>query len=91
MFNFYPWGLSLNIVEPISINKTRIRFETFVWKPELYDAIAQAGIHQTEMEDEEIVEAVQMGIQSRLYKKGRYSPKQEKAVHHFHRMIADRC
>ena len=26
MLNFYDWGLSVNIVEPISTNKTKIRF-----------------------------------------------------------------
>ncbi len=26
MFNFYPWGLSINIVEPLEISKCRVRF-----------------------------------------------------------------
>ena len=24
MFNFYPWGLSINIVKPLYINKTKV-------------------------------------------------------------------
>jgi len=34
MFNFYLWGLSLNVVEPLQTDLTRISFYTFVWKPE---------------------------------------------------------
>jgi choline monooxygenase len=88
MLNFYPWGLSLNLVEPISPTETRVRFETFMWKPELFDERSRDLIHVTELEDEEIVEAVQAGIGSRLYKKGRFSPKMEPAVHHFHRLVS---
>lgn len=88
MLNFYPWGLSLNVVEPLSHNKTRVRFRTY------YFAGAPANrqvnrIDQTELEDEEVVESVQLGLQSRFYKKGRFSPKEEPAVHHFHRLVAD--
>ncbi|MFK7922072.1 MAG: aromatic ring-hydroxylating dioxygenase subunit alpha [Bacteroidia bacterium] len=89
MFNFYPWGLSLNIVEPVSVHQTRVRFETFIWKEELFDPASMDSIHLTEMEDEAVVESVQQGVKSRLYDRGRYSPKQEVAVHHFHRLIAD--
>ena len=31
MLNFYPWGLSLNKVIPLSLNKTKIIFQSFVW------------------------------------------------------------
>ena len=26
MFNFYPWGLSINIVKPLSVNKLKFFF-----------------------------------------------------------------
>ncbi len=26
MFNFYPWGLSINIVKPIDLNRTKVSF-----------------------------------------------------------------
>lgn len=89
MLNYYPWGLSLNLIEPITPTHTRIRFETFLWKEELFDPRSQELLHMTEMEDEEIVEAVQAGVRSRLYKKGRFSPKMEPAVHHFHRLVGE--
>jgi len=34
------------------------------------------------------VSAVQKGVRSRLYRGGRYSPAQERGVHHFHRLLA---
>jgi len=30
MFNFYPWGLYLNIVKPISSSLTRVSFRSYV-------------------------------------------------------------
>ncbi|MFV2015102.1 MAG: aromatic ring-hydroxylating dioxygenase subunit alpha, partial [Candidatus Heimdallarchaeota archaeon] len=35
MMNFYPWGLSINIIKPLAINKTRISYLTYVWKEDL--------------------------------------------------------
>ena len=86
MFNFYPWGISFNCVEPISINKTRIRFLSFAYE-NLPDPDV-TSIHQTEIEDEVVVESVQKGLRSSFYTRGRFSPKHEKAVHHFHRMLS---
>lgn len=87
MLNFYPWGLSINVVQPLSVNETRVCFHSFVWRPELLDQGAGGALDQVEREDEAVVEQVQTGIGSRLYKRGRYSPKQERAVHHFHRLL----
>lgn len=86
MFNFYPWGLSLNIVEPLSHARTRIRFRTYYFE-ETGAERALNRIDTTEMEDEVVVESVQRGIRSRFYHAGRYSPKQEPGVHHFHRLV----
>lgn len=89
MFNFYPWGLSLNVVEPRQPNLTRVSFYTFVWKPEKLQTGAGADVDTTEYEDEAVVESVQQGIRSRFYEHGRYSVKHETGTHHFHRLIAD--
>jgi choline monooxygenase len=89
MFNFYPWGLSINIVKPIAVNKTIIEFIVFMWKEEKYDKGAGSNLDKVEMEDEEIVESVQKGIVSRFYKHGRYSVTRETGTHHFHRLIAE--
>lgn len=87
MFNFYPWGLSLNIVEPIAVDKCRVRFLTYCYKGKEAEFEA-TGIDETELEDESVVESVQKGMQSPLYDKGRYSPSMEKCVHHFHQLIS---
>ena len=35
MLNFYPWGLSINIVEPISVNKTKVGVAYVIEKKDL--------------------------------------------------------
>lgn len=87
MLNFYPWGLSMNVVEPLGHDKTLVRFRTYLFEGVEADRSVNQ-IEQTELEDEAVVESVQKGLQSRYYDKGRYSPEQERAVHHFHRLIA---
>ncbi|MGD9561546.1 MAG: aromatic ring-hydroxylating dioxygenase subunit alpha [Pyrinomonadaceae bacterium] len=89
MFNFYPWGISVNVVEPISPSKTRVRFLTYVSDESKLDAGAGADLHSVELEDEAVVESVQKGIRSRFYSRGRYSPTREQGTHHFHRLIAE--
>ncbi len=88
MFNFYPWGLSVNIVMPVSTGESRVRFLTFVWKESLFDSGAGADLNSVEMEDEEVVEAVQKGVRSRFYSRGRYSVTREQGTHHFHRLLS---
>lgn len=87
MFNFYPWGLSLNIIEPNGVGQTKIRFLTYLWKEEFFNRGAGANLDIVELEDEEVVENVQKGVRSRLYHHGRYSVTREQGTHHFHRII----
>jgi choline monooxygenase len=89
MLNFYPWGLSVNIVKPLAVDRTRVTFLAYVWDPSRLDRGAGADLDRVEREDEMVVESVQRGVRSRLYERGRYSPAREKAVHHFHRLLAD--
>ena len=89
MLNFYPWGLSLNLVLPLSPTRTRVAFRAYVHDPLVLDRGAGGGLDQVEMEDEAIVERVQCGVRSRLYRHGRYSPTREQGVHHFHRLLAE--
>ncbi len=88
MFNFYPWGLSINVVEPLGMARTRVHFHSYVWRPELCDQGAGSGLDEVQQEDEDVVEQVQRGVHSRLYTSGRFSPTKEQGVHHFHRMLA---
>ena len=89
MFNFYPWGLSINIVIPVNAVKTRVSFLTYVWKEEKYNQGAGSELDTVEFEDEEVVENVQKGVKSRFYSHGRYSVTREKGTHHFHRIISE--
>ncbi|MBL8840923.1 MAG: Rieske 2Fe-2S domain-containing protein [Planctomycetes bacterium] len=88
MLNFYPWGLSLNVVEPLGPTRTRVRFHAFVERPELHDRGAGSGLVQVELEDERAALQVQAGLASRAYRGGRYAPLAEMGVHAFHRMLA---
>jgi len=55
--------------------------------PDAQANFEDSPLDQTEMEDEWVVERVQKGIQSRFYKRGRFSPSMEKGVHHFHLLV----
>jgi choline monooxygenase len=88
MLNFYPWGLSVNVVRPLGVDRTRVSFIAYVWDASKLDAGAGAGLDRVEREDEAVVEAVQHGLKSRLYERGRYSAKRETGVHQFHRLMA---
>jgi choline monooxygenase len=87
MLNVYPWGLSLNAVEPLAADRTRVLFRSYVWKDELCSGGAGGDLERVEREDERVVEAVQRGVRARLYRGGRYSPRHERGVHHFHRLL----
>ena len=88
MFNFYPWGLSVNIVKPINKNKTKVSFVTYIYDESKLSSGAGALLDKVEREDEFVVEGVQSGLQSKYYKTGRFSPTREKGVHHFHSLLA---
>jgi len=88
MLNVYPWGVSVNVVKPLAVDRTRVSFLAYVWDPAKLDRGAGSGLDRVEREDEAVVESVQRGVRSRLYERGRYSPDREQGVHHFHRMLA---
>jgi choline monooxygenase len=89
MFNFYPWGISVNIIKPLKKDLTKVSYLTFVSDESKLNKGAGADLETVEFEDQEVVESVQKGINSRFYDKGRYSPAKEKGTHHFHRLIAE--
>lgn len=88
MFNFYPWGLSVNVVRPLGPELTKVSFLPYVWDSSKLDQGAGSGLDRVEREDEVVVEAVQRGVKSRFYDKGRFSATREQGVHHFHRLLA---
>lgn len=87
MLNFYPWGLSINVVKPLAVDVTRVSFLSYVWDYSRMSTGAGAALDRVEREDEAVVEATQRGIRSRFYDRGRYSPTREQGVHHFHLLL----
>lgn len=88
MLNFYPWGISVNIVKPVTKDLTKVSYLTYISEHAKYNTGAGTDLDRVEREDEVIVESVQRGIRSSFYRSGRYSPKREEGVHYFHRLIA---
>jgi choline monooxygenase len=89
MFNFYPWGLSVNVVKPVKPDLTTVTYLTFVSDEAKLEKGAGADLNRVETEDQRVVESVQKGLRSRFYSSGRYSPAREQGTHHFHRLIAE--
>jgi choline monooxygenase len=91
MLNCYPDNLSLNIVLPVSAERSVAIFEWYLPEQEHGTQAAKASVefsHQIQIEDVAICETVQKNLRSRSYSRGRFSVKQEKGVHAFHRMYA---
>ena len=88
MLNFYPWGLSVNVVRPLAVDRTRVSFLSYVWDESKLDRGAGSSLDRVEREDEAVVEATHRGLKSSFYTRGRYSPARETGPHHFHRLCA---
>jgi choline monooxygenase len=92
MLNCYPDNISLNIVLPTGPERSLAIFEWYLPEKELGSEAAKKSVafsDEIQIEDVGICEAVQKNLRSRSYQRGRYSVKQEKGVHVFHRMYAD--
>jgi len=91
MLNCYPDNISLNIVLPLEPEKTLAIFEWYLPEKDHATPAARASVEfsdQIQIEDVAICETVQRNLRSRSYSRGRYSIKQEKGVHAFHRMYS---
>ena len=89
MFNFYPWGVSINVVRPLGTELTKVSFLTYVYDESKLEQGAGSQLDKVEREDEAVVEDVQRGVKSSFYSTGRYSPTRETGTHHFHRLICE--
>jgi choline monooxygenase len=92
MINIYPDNLSINIVLPVDHETTLTIFEWYFNQPgsgegweSMQDSITFSD--QIQKEDIEICEAVQRGLKSKTYDRGRLSVKRENGVHHFHQLL----
>lgn len=92
MLNCYPDNVSLNIVLPLEPERSIAIFEWYLTDKDHGAPAAKASVdfsHQIQIEDVAICEAVQKNLRSRSYSRGRFSVKQEKGVHAFHRMYSE--
>ncbi|HEU5163678.1 MAG TPA: SRPBCC family protein, partial [Thermoanaerobaculia bacterium] len=89
MLNVYPDNFSTNLIVPLGPERTATIFEWYFPDPEharkaLDETVAFSD--EIQLEDVAICEAVQRGLRSSTYERGRFSPQRENGVHHFHRL-----
>ncbi|HJW08239.1 MAG TPA: aromatic ring-hydroxylating dioxygenase subunit alpha [Holophagaceae bacterium] len=94
MFNLYPDNVQLNLIEPLGPGRTRTRFVWFVddhSRPGLDAMLDESLAFSDSVQQEDILlcEAVQRGLGSATYDRGRYSHKRENGLHHFHQLWMD--
>ena len=92
MLNCYPDNVSLNFVLPVEPERSLAIFEWYLPEQDHATPAAKASVEfsdQIQLEDVAICEVVQKNLRSRSYSRGRFSVKQEKGVHAFHRMYAE--
>jgi len=90
MLNCYPDNVSLNIVLPTGPETCVAIFEWY-FLPERAGAAEETMKFSDEIqaEDGHICEVVHQNLKSQSYDRGRYSVKQEKCLHHFHKLYID--
>lgn len=92
MINIYPDNFSTNLIVPVDHKRTLTIFEWYFreWEGEAArERIARMVdfSDRVQQEDIDICVAVQRGLCSRSYDRGRYSVKRENGVHHFHSLL----
>jgi choline monooxygenase len=92
MLNCYPDNVSLNIILPLSPERTLAIFEWYLPEKDLGSETARKAVafsDEIQAEDVSICEIVQKNLHSSSYLSGRYSVKQEKGLHAFHQMYRE--
>jgi choline monooxygenase len=92
MLNVYPDNFSTNLIVPMGPGRTATLFDWYFRDPEAVKTQIEETVQfsdEIQIEDIEICEAVQRGLRSTTYDTGRFSPKRENGVHHFHQLYAE--
>lgn len=94
MLNIYPGNLQTNVILPLGPHRTLTIFEWYVHSPELPEVQqrlerAVKFADEVQAEDVHLCETVQKGLRSAFYDRGRYAPKRENGVHHFHSLLQE--
>jgi choline monooxygenase len=92
MLNCYPDNLQANVILPLAPERTLAIFDWYLPEKDLGTEAAHKSVvfsDEVQLEDITICEIVQRNLHSRSYDRGRYSVKQERGVHAFHRMYRE--
>jgi choline monooxygenase len=92
MLNVYPDNFSTNLILPLGHGRTLTLFDWYFKDPDASHQVVDDTVKfsdEIQLEDIDICESVQRGLQSSTYDTGRYSPKRENGVHHFHMLYAE--
>jgi choline monooxygenase len=94
MLNVYADNYSTNLILPLGPERTLTVFEWYFRDPDApatREQVARTVALSDEVQEEDIrvCEAVQAGLRSRTYERGRYSVRRENGVHHFHGLLAE--
>lgn len=92
MLNVYPDNFSTNLILPLGHGRTATIFDWYFKDPssvktQIDETVAFSD--EIQIEDIEICEAVQRGLRSSTYDRGRFSPQRENGVHHFHALYSE--
>jgi len=93
MLNLYQGQFQTNVVTPLGVDRTRVSFEWFAAAPPADPATDETWRRLVDfsdllqVQDTAICEAVQRNLGSRGAVRGRYAPRREVGVHHFHRLV----
>ena len=91
--NFYPWGLSVNVYQPVPNHPDRT---LFLWYHFIADEKKYAKrdelwlSSQVDHEDVDAIGQVRRGLNSGAAQRGRFAPEEEKGPHWFHRLVSER-
>jgi choline monooxygenase len=94
MLNIYQGMVQINIIVPLSYDRTLTIFEWFFadpGTPETWNSLRSSIEFSDEIqrEDMEICEYVWRNLQVGVYDQGRYCVKRENGVHHFHQLLCE--
>jgi choline monooxygenase len=95
MINLYDGVMDTNLVFPLGPDRCQVVIDFYFARSgtEADRRFARESIdvgHRIQLEDVGVCEDVQRGLGSRSYDTGRFSVRREVAVHHFHRLLAER-
>ena len=89
--NFYAWGASVNVVEPLSAGLTRVHYAKWSWAADPAPGGPGGALDEVEREDDAIVERVARGVAALADRGGllgSYVPGWEDGTRAFHNWLA---